>query len=298
MNLKLSWSIFLCSLLFLCSFSSEEHGKKLESSSSLLWKIEGTGVHKDCYLFGTMHMIQKDRFYFPTALQKKIRKSQLVISEVDLDDLDDQMKLMPYLTLQEGNVLDFFTEKQQDTLLNWAKEEFFLDKEAFLASMGKMKPFVLLQLTTQMSMVGKVESYEMSIAKICKEEKIETLGLEGLEEQIGFLDALSKEQQAEMVIEAIRDGDKAVEMLRDLQDMYLRQEMDSLYLIAKNEGGTMGSLEQVFLAQRNHNWIPKIKAWIAEKSCFIAVGAGHLGGEEGVINLLRKEGYRLTPVKI
>jgi uncharacterized protein YbaP (TraB family) len=62
------------------------------------------------------------------------------------------------------------------------------------------------------------------------------------------------------------------------------------------EGGTISQEENTFLEERNKNWVPKIATFIAQKKTFIAVGAGHLGGPNGLIRLLEQKGYTLTPI--
>ena len=81
-----------------------------------------------------------------------------------------------------------------------------------------------------------------------------------------------------------------------MQAVYNLRNTDSLYSFMKSEG-TGGDLETELLVKRNLKWIPVIKKAMAAKASFFVVGAGHLGGPEGVIRLLRKQGYKVTPVK-
>ena len=82
------------------------------------------------------------------------------------------------------------------------------------------------------------------------------------------------------------------EMIR----LYKKQDITGLYdLVAKEEG--FPKFKSRFISGRNKTWVPRIKTIIHKKNSFIAVGAGHLWGEEGLINLLREEGYEVRPVK-
>jgi uncharacterized protein YbaP (TraB family) len=69
-------------------------------------------------------------------------------------------------------------------------------------------------------------------------------------------------------------------------------------MLINQDKGILSKKEDEFLSKRNQNWVPKIKESISSKKCFIAVGAGHLGGPNGLIRLLQKEGYTLTPVQL
>jgi uncharacterized protein len=288
--------IFTALLTFwvLLSFKKQEIKQFTPEKQSLLWKIEGNGLKQASYLFGTMHLIEKDYFYFPSTLEKIVKKSSVLVME--LGELPNQMEAMKYVVLKEGSFFDYFSPEQTDTILRWAKSNLAMDEKAFRASFSSMKPFVVVQTATQLQFMGKTESYEMTLTEIAKKAKIPSKGLETIGEQMAIFDNLTKEQQAEMVMEGIRSQDETVQMTRKMQGIYRRQQLDSLYFMIQGEGGVISNEQNAFLDQRNKNWIPKIKEVILNEKAFIAVGAGHLAGENGVISLLRKEGYTLTPV--
>ena len=283
--------------LFLVSFSQEKTSEFPFTESSLLWKIEGNGIPKGSYLFGTMHLIEKEYFIFPDKLEKLVKKSDQLVME--LPGLPNQLEALKLVKLEEGvTFFDFFTPEQTDTILAWAKSELKMSEEKFRKTMGGMKPFVVVQSATQLQFIGKTESYEMTFEKLARENGIEIKGLETLEEQMSLFDDLTREQQAEMVMEGIRNSDKTMELTKTMQQVYNRQNVDSLYILIEEEGGTISEEQSEFLDKRNEKWIPKIEAMISEKKTFIAVGAGHLGGPNGVIRLLEKRGYTLTPVEL
>ena len=264
------------------------------SENALLWKIEGPDVKKDCYLFGTMHLIEKDYFFFPDKLTKIVRKSEQLVME--LPGIPNQLEALKLVQLKEGSFFDFFTPQQTDSILSWAKTELKMTENQFKSSMGSMKPFVAIQLAAQMHFLGKTESYEMTLEAIARDNNLEIKGLETIEQQLSFFDNLSKEKQAEMVMEGIRKSDELLNTTLKMEKLYNRQNVDSLYLMIHEEGGTISQEENTFLEERNKNWVPKIATFIAQKKTFIAVGAGHLGGPNGLIRLLEQKGYTLYPI--
>lgn len=264
--------------------------------SSLLWKIEGNGIKKGSYLFGTMHLIEKENFIFPDKLEKLFKKSDVLVME--LPGLPNQLEAMKYITLSEGSFFDYFTPEQTDTIIRWANEEFKMSEEKFRSTMTKMKPFVVVQMATQLHFMGKTESYEMTFDRMAREGQKKILGLETVAEQMAIFDDLTNDQQTEMVMSGIRNMKESIDLTKTMQELYVRQNVDSLYLMIQEEGGVLSEEQQNFLDDRNKNWIPKINEIIADKKAFIAVGAGHLGGPNGVIRLLQKEGYTLTPVEL
>ncbi len=295
-NRKWYYSFGILSLFITLSSFLWKSNQTAPEQTSLLWKIEGNGLKQPSYLFGTMHLIEKQYFYFPESLEKLVKKSDLLVMEIA--GIPDQAEAMKYVVLKEGTFYDFFTPQQMDTILAWTKSKMMMDEKAFKTTFSKFKPFVLVQTATQMQFMGKTESYEMTFQNIANKNKIKMEGLETIADQMKIFDDLTKEQQAEMVMAGIRDEAKSNEMSTLMQQMYRRQRIDSLYNMIHSEGGVLAEEQNAFLDNRNRNWIPKIKNYVSQGKAFIAVGAGHLGGENGVLRLLEKEGFTVTPVKL
>lgn len=282
-------------LLGLTSWIAKQNGSEPEIQNSLLWKIEGNNVKAPSYLFGTMHLIEKEYFYFPNSIQKLVKKSNLLVMEIG--ELPNQAETLKYVQLKEGSFFDYFSPEQTDTILTWAKQKLNMNESVFRASFTSFKPFVLVQAATQMSFMGKTESYEIELGKIADENNIPKKGLETVEQQISFFDKLTKVQQAEMVMAGIRKESESLKLSRDMMGMYSRQRIDSLYMTIQTDGGVLATEQANFLDYRNQNWITQLKDILPNGKAFIAVGAGHLAGENGVISLLRNEGYTVTAVK-
>ena len=265
-------------------------------TSSLLWEISGKKVKSPSYIFGTMHLIPKDQFLFPESLQDKVKSSDLLVMEIG--GLSEQMKGMQLMMLEEGNLFDHFTEEQADSIYDYSEEHLGYTEEQLNTMFGKMKPFVLIQLMTKNAFGESPASYEMSLEKIAKEKEIEIEGLETVEEQMALFDSIPMKDQVKMVMSSLRNADSSAVETQKLIDAYLQQDIDSLHRYMNQSDSEISGFEDEFLNNRNENWIPLIKQYIKKNKTFIAVGAGHLGGEKGVIELLKKEGYTLTPIKL
>lgn len=265
-------------------------------TTSLLWEITGKKVKSPSYIFGTMHLIPKDHFLFPETLQDKVKASDILVMEIG--GLSEQMKAMQLMMLDSGTMFDYFTEPQLDSLFEYTEAELGYDEAKMRMAFSKMKPFVLLQLFSKDAFGENPQSYEMSLEKIAKADSIEVLGLETIEEQMGFIDGLSTEDQVNMIMETLRsDGDDNGET-KKLIDIYLSQDIDAIHSYTVSSEMSSPEFEENFLNKRNKNWVNPIKKIVKKNKAFIAVGAAHLGGPLGVIQLLRDEGYTLTPVKL
>jgi uncharacterized protein YbaP (TraB family) len=79
---------------------------------------------------------------------------------------------------------------------------------------------------------------------------------------------------------------------------YKSQDVEKLYLGAVEDEKSDPDFQKKLLDDRNTAWIPKIEAFVKDKPTFIAVGAGHLGGKNGVIQLLRAKGYDVKAIRL
>lgn len=139
----------------------------------------------------------------------------------------------------------------------------------------------------------RVVSYEGKLTIKAREKKMEIDGLETIDEQLAAL------YSDEVPYESSFQFDQALEDLQNplefLIKVYLNQDINlMLELMVLPEMG-VSNLE-TFLFVRNENWVEKLPEMMKKNSLFIAVGAGHLPGSRGIIQLLRDKGYTLTPI--
>jgi hypothetical protein len=264
--------------------------------SSLLWKIEGQGLSAPSYLFGTMHMIEHDYFFFPEKLEKLMLNTEELVMEID--GLPSREESMALLKLKEGSFFDYFSKEQTDSLLQWASSNLRMKESLFRKTMDSMKPFVFVQLATQWKFIGNMESYERTFEALASTNKIPISGLETAADQMAIFDQLSKEQQTEMVMESIRNPEKIMQQTREMEQLYVDQNIDSMYMMILDHESVIVDEQTTFLDDRNSRWIPLIIQYVKSHSTFIAVGAGHLGGPNGVIRLLQRAGFTVTPIRI
>jgi uncharacterized protein YbaP (TraB family) len=243
-----------------------------------------------------MHLIEKDYFVFPKSLRQIVKKTDVLIME--LNGIPKQATIKSSLQLQTGSFFDYFTAEQNDSIIRWAVSNLHMDSTNFKTFIAPMKPFVMAQLMAQIQFKKSVESYEMTFENLAKNENIPIVGLETAEEQLKFIDQLPKATQVSMVMETIRLGDKSHAKLVELEQTYQNQNIDAIHLLMQDETGFVANEQTTLVDNRNANWIPKIETYIHKNKTFIAVGAGHLGGEKGIIRLLQAKGYRVTPVEL
>jgi len=281
---------FIISLLALTNivFAQNAPGEK-----SLLWEISGKGLTKPSYLFGTIHLICPTDFYLSQPLKNSIVKTQQLALEIDMDDpgLIATMTRTMYMA-DDKKLTDILPEKDYDHLKQFYKDSLKMDISMF----SRAKPFMMMGPMFNKILGCEPQSYELNLMGLAGKQKSEVIGLESIEEQMAIFDTIPYDRQAGMLVNMIDKMPETRKEFHELVGLYKQQDLQGLYnLTLKSEFGMDGQ-DEVMLFQRNQNWISRIDKIIHEKPTFIAVGAAHLGGDKGVISLLRKAGYKVRAV--
>lgn len=124
--------------------------------------------------------------------------------------------------------------------------------------------------------------------------------METMAYQAGVLDSIPYKLQAEQLvsyIDNIHNNSNEDKELNEMMSAYMSQDLQKLEDLMKKTDMGIGNFTEVLLYNRNRNWVAKMKDILPGKTLLIAVGAGHLPGDQGVISLLRKAGYTVTPIE-
>ena len=290
---RLSAGILL-SLLTLSSLA-----QKNNENNTLLWKISGNGIDNPSYLFGTIHMLCADDAVLSPRMLKAISNCDEVYFEVDMDNLFEMLGAMNKMKMKGDTTLrDLLSEADYKKV-----KEYFESRSSMLpfSMLETYKPILAASTLEQSSLpcdnTAMMEQVIMTEAK-ANNKKIK--GLETMSYQAGVLDSIPYKLQAEQLvsyIDSAGNGDTENKQLKEMFDAYKNQDLQKLEEMMVETDAGMAGFTDIMLYHRNQNWVKKLKTLLTDKALLIAVGAGHLPGEKGVINLLRKEGYTVTPVE-
>ncbi|TXF91191.1 TraB/GumN family protein [Neolewinella aurantiaca] len=281
-----------------------------EADTALLWRISGAGLAQESYLFGTIHIIPEDDYFLPNGMVSALNDADEVVFEIDPRQMQDPMAIM--------GLMSKINMRGDTSLEDLLSQEQYAEVESYFGQMGlpffifkKMKPLFLSAMVGQdmqaMQQGGGMDatgskSYELEMTELANAAGKEISGLETMEFQLSLFDSIPYHGQAEMLYEAVR-ADKAGENdggeseMDKIVSMYKRKAIAEMASSVSEEGKGVSRFEELLLTRRNNSWIPLIEEKIAgENAKLFAVGAAHLGGDKGVIALLRKEGYTVTPV--
>ena len=285
--------------LLLCLLTMSAWSQKGSDENTLLWKISGNGLEKPSYLYGTIHMICADDAGLSNNFKKIIKECDEVYFEVDMDNLFEMIGAMGKMKMKGDTTLkDLLSENDYQKV-----KDYFEKKGSMLpfSMLETYKPILAASTLEQRSLVcDKTAIMEQVIMEEAKQNKKKISGLETMSYQAGVLDSIPYKLQAMQLvsyIDSATSGDNDNQQLSELFDAYKNQDLKKLEELMIEEDAGMSGFTDILLYHRNLNWVKKLKELLPDKSLVIAVGAGHLPGEKGVISLLRQNGYKVTPVE-
>ncbi len=280
-------------------------GNLAPTEKSLLWEISGNGLESPSYLYGTIHMIDRKDFFLTESTKKSLSKANNVVFEINMEDMSNPMAMLPMLMkiMMNGDTTlsDLLTDEEYELVADhFANSSLPLP----MAMLERVKPMFLSMLDPEqmMSMEPATDStgmvsYELELMQLAQEQNKGMGGLETAEFQMSLFDSIPYKVQAQMLMESIKGGsDQEAQQLDLMVEMYKNQDIQAMQDIMKDDTGGIGKYEELLLLSRNRNWIPVMQKMMAESPTFFAVGAGHLGGQEGVIALLRAAGFKVEAV--
>jgi uncharacterized protein YbaP (TraB family) len=266
-----------------------------EPKSSLLWEITGNDLKQPSYLFGTIHIICKEDFFFPTIVTEKFTKANQVFLELDMDDPMMILKMMSLLQLPKGQTIK---QLFGDSAFKEFDEQYKKITGSSAMMFNTFKPFMLMSMLTEKSLSCPAkESYEQTFIAMAAKQKKNIKGLETIEDQVAVFDSIPDSTEIANLKSMVLNFEKGKEEFKKLVAVYKTQDVDSIYGLT-NQSPELMEAENELLVKRNSKWIPVMKSSMQQGSSFFAVGAAHLGGDIGVIALLRKQGYTVKPVKL
>jgi uncharacterized protein YbaP (TraB family) len=283
------------STLFFAGCKAQTNYVIQKNDNTLLWKVSGNGLKKPSFLFGTFHLLCKEDIHFSDQLKKAVQSCDEVYMEMDMDDPSTMLSGMLYMNMKGNKKLeDLYSTEDYQRLQNYFSDTLHTP----LMLLERAKPYFLVALLYPRMMNCKNPSgVEQELVSLSKENKKEIKGLETMKFQASVFDSIPYEWQAKELLKNIDSFSLYKKEFDDMLSSYKDQRLDSMQtMLSQSEFGA-GEYEDLLLNDRNKNWVSQLNTIMKNESVFVAVGAGHLIGEMGLINLLRKAGYKVEPLE-
>ena len=243
-------------------------------------------------------MLCADDIQLSDSLKQAIRGADKVYLELDMDDMMQVLGAMSHMTMRNDTTLaDLLTAEEYKKVKNFFQENSGLIPFTMLE---KFKPLLIeSMILKETATCDNMIVMEQLVMEEARENKKEIKGLETMDFQLGIFDRIPYKLQAEQLVKMVEnaghDGDD--KEMKELTEAYRQQQLDIMDDLTKKEDMGIQNFTDLLLYNRNADWANKLAGLMPANSLVVAVGAGHLPGEKGVLNLLRKAGYRVDPVK-
>jgi uncharacterized protein len=257
--------------------------------SSLLWRIEspqGAVSH----VFGTIHLQDSLVFHQRDTVLHILRSSETFIAEIYLDSMQQVMRPELMMLPKGRTIADLYTAEELAEIRAALSER--LGPMAVIAE--RMKPAAIAALLMLEDMDGQSSfgTVDQFLWNEAKKAKMTMVGIEAVEEQLGVLDAMPPR----LLLEVVRDTSNDHREIDALREAYGREDLEQIGELIDSV-----SAVEVFMQQlnddRNLIMAERLVDHLDRGGAFIAIGTAHLPGEQGLLNLLRMQGYRVAAVR-
>ena len=274
----------------------------LTSNAQLVWKISGNGIKKPSYILGTHHGCPFTYCDSIPGLMKAFDKVDNIIGEINMIEFaemsPERMQKMQAMMMMpaDTSLLSLFSTEEAAKVNEWLGKKM----GASLEMLSVMKPMTIMvtvqnkemmEVIPEIATMTTIDKYMQTLGQ----RKGKTIGeLETADYQMELLYGNSLEEQADALLEMIDHGDSKG-LLQQLTNAYKSQNLDTLWKVFQEQ--MTGYEYDAIVKVRNLNWEKQMKELLPKQSTLFVVGAGHLPGEFGMINLLREAGFKLKPVR-
>jgi len=279
----------------------------MAAQAQLLWKVSGNGLGRPSYIFGTHHMAPATMIDQIKGMDQAIAACDIVVGEVEKDSLTSpevQARMAQDMIAPLDSTLDVLLTPEEYSIVEKVFNKYFGAMGVKLSQMKSLKPSAI---STQMQAMQAIKYFpsfdatnliDVAVQNRANEAGRPSLGLESVQEQIDLLFNSPLTEQATGLVEACKQDEFFQVQSAALADAYLSQDLDKILTVMTD--ATMGGSEEAMDAliyNRNRAWVEKLVDMMPERAALVCVGAGHLPGEQGLLQLLRDRGYTVEPVQ-
>lgn len=274
-------------------------------NNQLLWKVSGNGLERPSYILGSHHVAPASMINEIPGLENAVAASDEIWGEVRKDQLDPsamQAKMMQMAIAPADSAISRLLTPSQYHLVDSILTA-YMGVPGLIKQMDMLKPAMI---TTTIS--------AMQIAKACPDFDTDTPfdvrvmsigdslgksvnGFETAEFQLELLLNAPLTKQIEDLMKACEDESGQIALARKLSDAYSAQDLDAVARGVFEEDETDEIELETMIYSRNRSWAKVMAERMPQASMFVVVGCGHLPGDQGLINLLRKQGYTVTNIE-
>tara|TARA_B110000858_G_scaffold157616_1_gene180457 strand:- start:41614 stop:42441 length:828 start_codon:yes stop_codon:yes gene_type:complete len=250
------------------------------------------------YLGGTVHLLRPGDYPLPDEFEQAYQASSELYFEADIGSMNDlavQAQMLQRLTYSDDRALHTVLNDEAYTALSTYTAAAGLP----IAMLEKFKPGLListLQVLVFQGMGFTPQGVDAFFhARAVDDGKAEG-ELETVQEQIGFIEAMGEGNESEFILRSLEDLAETAELMEGMIGAWRSGDVEGLSeLFVEDLKAEAPELYDSLLLQRNLKWIPQIDSMLLDADTeFVLVGAAHIVGENGLLDLLSQQGYEIN----
>jgi uncharacterized protein len=268
-------------------------------AESSVWVVKSSA--STVYLAGSCHVLRASDHPLPVEFDAAYRNSRRVVLEAPLADMEKQeylAKLMVAAIYQDGTTI-----RGHISPAAYARVEAFCKKRNYpLEQYQLFRPWMLTMTLTmqEMARIGAEPAYgvDQFFSNRAEADGKVMGSLETVDEQIGFLTLMDESMGDEQIIETIAELEKIDKQGPDILDAWKKGDEARIAELNLKELKDFPKLYRALFVDRNKKWISAIEGYLRRpENTMVIVGVAHLAGENSVIDLLSKRGYKVVKLK-
>ena len=280
-------AVLLAVLLFFLLAATSRAGT--DKSHGLLWEVSKAGA-EPAYLFGTIHSEDPDVLQLARPVQQAFAASQAVVLEMLLD-VDAMMYSSAAMLMMDGHSLSDIIGQPLFRRVALAMQSRGIPE----AVLNRMQPWAAA-VTLSMPAPETGEVLDAMLYQNALQQGKDVYGLETVQEQLHVFESMSGADQVTLLKDAVENFSGIDAMHAELLVAYKQRDLNGLMAISEasmqqGDQRLADEFQQHLVVDRNHRMAERMRQYLQQGKAFIAVGALHLPGEEGLLNLLEQHGY-------
>ncbi len=265
-----------------------------DSDNGILWQVSKSG-QLPSFVLGTIHSDDPAVTALPAKVTSALQQSTSFSAELDLD-MSKMLQAQMQMMLPENKTLQSVIGAQRYNQCLSLMSRYGVPE----ALLSKMKPWaVAAQLSMPKPQTGVF--LDLQLFQMAQVQGKKTYGLETIAEQMSVFDGMTESQQLIMLDQAIKDHAHMPAKINKLIKLYVKRDLNGMKKFSdiemeKIDSSLSNLMEDKLINERNHRMVKRMQPQLAAGKAFIAVGALHLPGEQGILKLLQKQGYQLKVI--
>lgn len=280
----------------------------ISTQAQLLWKVSGNGLARPSYIMGTYHMAPASMIDKIPCMEQAFQGCDVVVGEIEKESImsqESQLMLAQAMMAPSDSTLDKLFTPEEYAIIEGVFDKYFSTMGVKLNQMNMLKPGAIsfqmqaMQALKYFPNFNESEFIDMAVQTRANSLGRPSIGLETVQEQIDLLFNSPLTEQAKGLLESCKKDDLFMTQSSALVEAYMSQDLNAIEKVMTDPeiGGDDAEAMDAVIYDRNRRWAVKLAKMMPERACLVCVGAGHLPGSQGLLQLLRDRGYTVEPMQ-